>query len=405
MGHTITAIVPTFNRGAMLAETLTGILRQKRPVDQIIVQDDGSTDETPEIVAPLVAAEGHRLHYERTENGGKSRALNRALSKATGDYIWICDDDDIALPEATAKLAAHLDADPTLGVVAGRHERFSTRPDGKPVLDGTGYWPDLSRGSALRHTLEDIFFFQNATLVRRDCYDCVGPFDETLTRSIDYEMTVRLLARFPAQVIEDVIFLQRKHDGARGPAGQQHAAARSEEVWRETDREIFARFRHDLPLSLYEAMFETGDPGRRRRAALLERGAVYARRRDWEAALEDFEAAARLAPACDLSVEEARIAVRAMAAKHGADEVFAPERRRSLRRIARSGRAGRSLTRWLGRGALWRLRAAVEARQAREAMRIAAFLAAVPPATDPIPETADPALRERDTLPLEAYAW
>lgn len=407
MGSQITAILPTFNRSLLLSEAIDGLLLQKRPVHQIIVWDDGSTDSTAETVAAFRKAHGDIIFYHRAENGGKSRALNAALQHATGEYIWICDDDDIALPDATATLAGMLDRSGA-GLAAGRHARFSSNgPGGERQLSDSGYWPDLRRGSLLRHTLEDIFFFQNATLVRRACYDRVGPFSTDLARSIDYDMTVRLLARYPAELADETVFLQRKHDGARGPAWARHAAARSEEVWRNADRQIFDRLRPVLPLSLYEALFDCADPELRRRAALLQRAAVYARRCDWDAAIEDFTAAAAILPERALLAAETEIAIRAMAGKHGPADVFSPRRRRELAGLARQGRAGRSILRGLSRGAVWRLRLAVEEGRLRDALSISAFLTRHPPIATPVPTIPpdEPTLRERRTLPATAYQW
>lgn len=170
MAGQITAIVPTFNRSAFLAETLEALVSQTRPLHQIIVWDDGSCDGTPDTVAGLQARHPGQILYKRAENGGKSRALNHAMTLADGDYIWVCDDDDVSLPDAAERLADGLDRS-DVGLVAGRHLRFSNAPDtGNREVSDTGYWPDLTQGSLLRHTLEDIFFFQNATLVRRNCY-------------------------------------------------------------------------------------------------------------------------------------------------------------------------------------------------------------------------------------------
>ncbi|NVK46730.1 MAG: glycosyltransferase [Rhodobacteraceae bacterium] len=400
----ITALVPTFNRGALLAEAIEAILLQKRAVSQIIVWDDGSTDNTSDIIAPFLRNDGARIDYRRAENAGKSAALNQAMELAQGEYIWICDDDDIALPDATQKLAAILDEKPEVGLAAGAHNRFSTAPEtGEKELSDAGYWPNLNSGSPLRHVLEDIFFFQNATLVRRACYDKVGPFSVDLARSIDYDMTVRLMARYPAEVIEDTVFLQRKHDGERGPAWQRHAAKSSEDVWRNADKIVFERLRDRIPISLYEAMFDGDSSELCSRAALLQRGAVYARRRDWDQALEDFEAAVLIRPELALSPEECRIAIRAVAGKHGAQELFEASTRKRILDISKRATAGKSLARTLSRGAVWRLREALANRNASEVLAITAFLAAQPPWS--IPTATGRTLTERDRLPLEAYAW
>ena len=277
MAGQITAIVPTYNRCAYLVEAVHALLSQSRPLHQIIVWNDGSTDDTRSAIAALQRDHPDRIQYEESENGGKSKALNAAMTLAEGDYIWICDDDDIALPDAAERLGSVLDRS-SAGMVAGSHIRFSADPEtGAKTLSDTGYWPDLSSGSVLRHLLEDIFFFQNAALVRRSAFETVGPFREDLDRSIDYEMFVRLATRFPVQMVDGVMFHQRKHDGARGSAQASHSASASESVWLEHDRAIFAEFRRILPLSLYESFFD-GPDHVVKRAALLQRACVHARR-------------------------------------------------------------------------------------------------------------------------------
>ena len=228
MSQTITAIVPTYNRAVYLAEALAAIAGQTRPVDEIIVWDDGSSDAT-ETVARAAAGP---VRYFKSANGGKSRALNAAMAEATGSLIWICDDDDIALPHAAETLGALLGAHPEAGVAGASYRRFQSDPEsGTRIEQGPGYWPDLSQGSVLRHLLEDIFLFQNATLVRRSAYDAVGAFREDLPRSIDYDMIIRLALHTTVVMTQETVFLQRKHDGLRGPAAARHAADRSDEIW------------------------------------------------------------------------------------------------------------------------------------------------------------------------------
>ena len=90
----VSVLMPTFNRGGMLSEALDSVLGQSIPPHQVVVIDDGSTDDTSERVARY----GARIDYIRKDNGGKSSALNLGLTHVTGDYVWVFDDDDVALP-------------------------------------------------------------------------------------------------------------------------------------------------------------------------------------------------------------------------------------------------------------------------------------------------------------------
>ena len=394
----ITAIVPTYNRAGYLTQAVNALRTQTRRPDEIIVWDDGSTDETEAVAREL----GSAIRYFRAENGGKSRALNAAMAEATGDLIWICDDDDIALPDAAETLAGMLDAAPGTGIAGGSYRRFREDRDGRRREQGPGYWPDLSTGTPMRHLLEDIFLFQNATMVRREIYDRAGPFREDLPRSIDYEMIVRLGLISPIALTDKPLFLQRKHDGDRGPAAARHAASKSDDVWKLADRAIFAEFREQIPLSFYESMFEAESPEFARRAALLQRGCVHARRTDWPSALEDFEAAADSAPSQPLCEVERLICRRAMGGKHGIEEALAPETRRRLAGLGRRGTAGASIAQALVRGLAWRLKVAVRAGRvgpARDILRLSSGLAS----PRLFASASGPQTRERRDIPAAAF--
>lgn len=404
MQGSISAIIPTFNRSGYLSEAVDALLNQTRTLSQIIIWDDGSTDETPHVARKAVSADTTGvLQYFRARNQGKSAALNAAMKEVRSEYVWICDDDDIARPDAAEKLAHVLDTT-DVGIVAGAHIRFSGDDhSAEKTFFGTGYWPDLSSGSVIRHLLEDIFFFQNASLVRRSCYETVGPFREDLSRSIDYDMFVRLGIRFPIEVIDDVLFFQRKHDGLRGPAAQQHSAALSDAVWLEGDRNIFSDLRSRLPISFYAALFRATSPDLALRAGYLQRGCVYARRCDWVSAIEDFEAAADIAPSEGLSSTEIGIVIRAMAGKHGSTQAYYSPVRDQLLALARKGATGKAIANALGRGSVWRGREALTNRELMQFWRITAFCmrAGISPSTS----LQAGELSELDCLETEAYNW
>ncbi len=359
---TITTIIPTFNRADFLGEALNSILNQTRIVDEIIVWDDGSTDHTEQVVRDCDS----KIRYFRTENGGKSKALNAALAQASGDLIWICDDDDIALPDAAKILETLLANAPEAGLAAGSYQRFQMNAaTNTPDFQGPGYWPDLSSGAPVRHVLEDIFLFQNATMVRRSSYDAVGPFREDLPRSIDYDMLTRLALRFPLVVTEEVLFHQRKHDGVRGPAAARHAAAQSDAVWKRADRTVFEGLEDQLSPDFFTRLFDSPDAAVRQRAGQLQRGCVWARRTDWERACDAFEAAAHLACDTRLLKVEQDICKRALAGKHGCAEILHPKIQTRLRALATGSGLGAEIANALIRGLPWRLRAAARAREIR----------------------------------------
>lgn len=348
----ISFIVPTFNRARYLREALDSILGQKGEDDEVLVVDDGSTDGT----ADVVAATGPTVRYLRQDNAGKSVALNRGLAATTGRYVWICDDDDVLRSEALATLLPVLEGNADLGFVFGRYTRFRESPLGPREDMGTGYWPDLSSGSLVRHILEDAFVMQNAALVRRSAYEAVGLFSTAMSRSLDYEMFVRLAATHAAAYVDSCVFDQRKHEGPRGPRSILHAADRSDEVWQIFDKQIFLNLRRHAPLTLFSAMFEGLDSERVERAALLQRGAVMFRHGCWDEAVDDLAAAASVAPGRPLDPGEAAICRRALSGKHGFEGLASHSALARLTALRRQSAVGRAMVGQLAAGTRWRLR-------------------------------------------------
>lgn len=393
---TLSVIIPTFNRKDFLLEALESVQAQTRPVDEIIVWDDGSTDGTQDVMAGF---DDPKLQYHRAENAGKSAALNQAMKLASGCYIWICDDDDLAVPDAAEELTRVLDNDPTIGISGGSYQRFRDTQNGRE-LSGPGYWPDLDNGTPLRHLLEDIYLFQNATIVRRSCYDEVGPFREDLARSIDYEMLVRLATRYPIHMSQDVMFLQRKHDGDRGPASMRHAASAVDNVWAAQDRIVFDSLRDHIPLSLIQAMYEGEDP-EVKRAAHIERACIFARHDLWDYALDDLAAAAQIAPATPLGPTEFDICRRAVSGKHGVH--LTAKHKHRITQLKRSGTIGKHITRSLGRGLLWSVRQAIRQGDLTEVIRLGRILFRTGIQMEP--QQGGSKVRERGALPLNAFKW
>ena len=360
----ISFIVPTFNRADYLGEALAAIIAQLGPDDEVLVVDDGSTDETEQVVR----AADPRLRYFHQENAGKAVALNRAMTQTDGEFVMICDDDDVLRPGAVAALMAALD-DPDIGFAFGRYTRFRDNFGHREDL-GTGYWPELGQGSLVRHIFEDAFVMQNATIVRRSAYAKAGQFSEVMPRSLDYAMFVRLAAVVPARFVDIIAFDQRKHEGARGPAAMLHAAASSELVWQVLDRKIFANLYHFAPLALFEAMFQTADPLLRQRAGLLQRATVMIRHGCWDLGTADLRAAAALS-ARPLDPGEQAICRRAFNGKFGIADLAKPKNAAAMRALHAGGAVGRDIVRTMVDAGSWRLRRVGERRIAFRALSAA----------------------------------
>lgn len=358
----ISFIMPTFNRAEYIVESISAIFSQMGTEDELIVVDDGSTENIQGVLAPYL----NRLRYIRQSNSGKSIALNRGLDVARGKYVWICDDDDLLVPGSVDLLIETIE-ETGASMVFGRYTRFCTVNNSQVIL-GTGYWPDLAAGSVHRHILEDAFIMHNAALVRRDVYTQLGPFDPLMLRSQDYDMFTRIALSCKISYVDKTIFLQRKHSGERGPSSMVHEVGKSNEVWERFDRFIFERLSQLVPLQFFLSLFDGPDKTIVQRAALLQRACILARHGLWREALNDCGRAASASRSRCLHQLEIDICRRMTAGKHGFSGLLEPKIIDAMASLSRETRIGRTIAGEISRGLFWRIKAD-DTRMRNEALR------------------------------------
>ena len=193
----------------MIGRAIDSVLAQTRPVEEIIVVDDGSTDGTGEYLAGRY---GKRITCIRQDNAGVSAARNRGLGMARGRYLALLDSDDEWLPEKTERQVAFLEAHPDIGIVLCNVMRMN--PDGSmiDVFDRRRQVPE--DGPALRWILRDPALAPLSVLMRREVYETVGGFDESLRTAEDLDFHLRAAARWPIGVVaEPLARALRGHDG------------------------------------------------------------------------------------------------------------------------------------------------------------------------------------------------
>lgn len=367
MKHSISVILPTYNRAHLIGETIQSLLEQTRMPDEILVIDDGSTDGTPEVLA---RHEG--LRVVQTENKGKASALNLALSLISGDLVWVVDDDDLLLPHACMALSAPLEADQGLDFCAGRHIDFEVdERTGRKITRLPGYMRDSLPKQIFPDLLEGCHVFQPGLMVRKRVYDAVGPFDASLVRSQDYEMILRIARHHRGMQLPEAVFLHREHRGRRGTAANGFAAAENSDRWAAFNRRVFTR----LLDGLADQELLAGDDlaqlpsALRPRAARVKRGCVLARQRMWPEAIAAWREAAAMGSA-PLSGIEREMLARSPNSALGAPELFADAKVRSgLAALSRMASPGAEMAAVLRRASRWHIRMAIRAGEWRQAMR------------------------------------
>jgi glycosyltransferase involved in cell wall biosynthesis len=215
-GPRVAVIVPCYNYAHYLPETLASILAQSRAPDDVLVVDDGSTDDTAAVARRFAPG----VRCIRQANGGLSAARNRGIAETDADVLAFIDADDLWTSEFLATLLPRLVDEPGLGAVFG----------GARYVDEAGR--DLAQqalrsvaGDELHDLLVDGEFFPaHAVLVRRACFEAVGVFDESLSASEDWDMWLRISARFPFAGVSEVVALYRLHgENMSKDLGRMHA--------------------------------------------------------------------------------------------------------------------------------------------------------------------------------------
>jgi len=178
-------VIPTFNHARFVVQAVESVLAQTYPCVEILVVDDGSTDETRAVIEPVRG----RITYIYQENKGVSAARNAGIRAAKGEYLVFVDADDWIPPEKLAVQVAVLEERPGIGLVYSAWQH--TDEGNRWVLDEVRpRAPGQLLETMLRHACS--FFPVGSPLVRSECFKRVGLFDESLTSAEDTDMWVRL---------------------------------------------------------------------------------------------------------------------------------------------------------------------------------------------------------------------
>ena len=196
----VSVVLPTYNRGWIVAQAVDSVLDQTYGNVELIVVDDGSIDDTPQ----LLSAYGDRLRTIRQENRGVSAARNAGIRAAGGDLIALLDSDDAWLP----------------GKVTAQVDFFQAKPDAL-ICQTEEVWirNGVRVNPGKRHRKEAGMIFErslalclvspSAVMMRRSLLDEVGLFDESLPACEDYDLWLRIAWRYPIHLIDQPLIVKR----------------------------------------------------------------------------------------------------------------------------------------------------------------------------------------------------
>jgi glycosyltransferase involved in cell wall biosynthesis len=246
VGRGVSVVIPTYNLAQFLPEAVESVRAQEWPDLEIIVVDDGSTDDTPALLERLARAGD--LRWFRQENAGASAARNRGIREARKSWVAFLDADDFWLD---GKLSAQFEALERKPSAAFGYTDVRVRRE-----DGSEGELRCRRADAplFEQLLSGNVFATPTVIVRRDCFREVGLFDEALRTGEDWDMWLRLSSHYECAAVVRPLTLCRVVDYAKfSPATHERCTMR-----------------------VLERLFACPHVARRRPSVASKRAAVYA---------------------------------------------------------------------------------------------------------------------------------
>ena len=204
----VSVIIPAYNRSHLVTRAIQSVLNQTYKDFEVIVVDDGSTDDTKEAIANF---HNEKIRYLRHEkNKGGSAARNTGIKAARGEYIAFLDSDDEWVPEKLEKQIQKIKQSPKkVGVIYCGHILVSDKSKRvlrrvKPTLRGNVHAVSFQQG---------LLGGGSKPLIRKECFQKSGLYDETLPALQDADMYVRLSEYYEFDFVPECLAIHHVHEG------------------------------------------------------------------------------------------------------------------------------------------------------------------------------------------------
>jgi len=214
---TVTVIIPSYNYAHFIGTAIQSVQQQTYQDWECIVVDDGSTDNSRELVAAFVAAD-ERIKYVYQANRGLAGARNTGLTLARGRFLQFLDSDDLIEPEKLASQVKFLEQHPDVDIVYGNTRYFRTDHPAERLYSSWGeekpWMPEISEGANALKALVQRVIVVHAPLLRSSVIGDVGQFNESMKACEDWHFWIRCAAlgkRFQYLEAEHTLALIRWH--------------------------------------------------------------------------------------------------------------------------------------------------------------------------------------------------
>lgn len=221
-GPSVTVVIPTYNGARFLRDAIDSALAQTWKDLEVLVIDDGSTDETPSVLA----AYGTQLRSMRKPNGGTASALNVGIRAARGEWVAWLSSDDMWEPTKIERQMEAARRHPDAGLIYTDY--LQVDDEGRTIGLFRGPCPKGRVGRVLR-ILRTMYINANSTLIRRTVFDSVGFYDETEPTALDLDMFLRIIERYDIVHVPEPLLKYRVHPGqiTKKPFTPDRAVARA----------------------------------------------------------------------------------------------------------------------------------------------------------------------------------
>lgn len=203
----VSVIIPCYNAMKFLPKTVNSVLEQTYQNFEIIIVNDGSTDNIEQWVSTL---EDQRVHLVSQVNQGQSAARNTGIKHSSGEYIAFLDSDDLWNPQKIEKQVYLLDANPQVGLVYSWVSLIDEweQPLGK-------VWETCEEGNVWSKLIEgNIIACGSVPMIRSSCIDVIGLFQKFSFACEDWDFWLRIAAHYPFKVVKQILVYYRASSGS-----------------------------------------------------------------------------------------------------------------------------------------------------------------------------------------------
>jgi len=210
---TVSAVIPCYNGERFVADAIESVLKQTFTDIELIVVDDGSTDDSRSVTNSYTA-DARVKHIEHRDNRGIAAARNTGIRNASGDYIAFLDQDDLWVRNKIEKQVSAIEGDESIGLIYTAME--TRRLGGTRLPADRKRTPDGINNASTEELIEALYLYNfiplASVLVRRQCFDEVGFLDEAIRSGVDdYEFVTRVVQKYRAWFLDERLFIRREH--------------------------------------------------------------------------------------------------------------------------------------------------------------------------------------------------